>query len=128
MAATAAAMHLDPGHAVGAVFRAAERIVERLIKARPAGAAVELGVGGEQRQVAAGAGEDALAMLLQKRARPRPFGAVLAQALVLLWRQLRAPFDVGLLDLEFPGGQLLSGLGRLGAQPAESEEAEQAGN
>src|SRR5262249_56256741 len=94
MAAAAAAMHLDPGHGGGAVLGAAERVVERLPKARPARAAVEFGVGGEQRQVAAGAGEDALAVLLQQRARPRPFGAVLAQDIVLLRRQLRAPFGV----------------------------------
>src|ERR1700752_3000585 len=123
MAAAAAAMHLDPRHAVGGFFGAAERVVERLPEAGPAGAAVELGVGGEQRQVAAGAGEDALAMLLEQRARPRPLGAVLAQDIVLLRRQLRAPFGVGLLDLEFLGS-----LGRFGAQPAERQQAEQAGN
>src|SRR5437016_263121 len=60
MAAAAAAMHFDPRDAVGAVLGAADRVVEWLPEARPAGAAVELGVGGEQRQVAAGTGEDAL--------------------------------------------------------------------
>src|ERR1700752_3261469 len=123
MAAAAAAMHLNPSHAVGTVLGAAQRIVERLPEARPAGAAVEFGIGREQRQVATGAGKGALAMLFQKRARPRPFGAVLAQNLVLLRRQLRAPFGVGLLDLEFLGG-----FGRLGAQPAEAEQAKEAGD
>src|SRR6266852_3469205 len=96
MAATAAAMHLGPRHAVGAVLCLAEPIFQRLVEARPAGAAFEFGVGRKQRQVAAGAGEDALAMLLQQRARSRPFSAVLAQDLVLLRRQLRAPLGIGL--------------------------------
>src|SRR5256885_4043468 len=88
MAAAAAAMHLDPRHAVGAVLGAAERVVERLEEARPARAALELGVRGKQRQIAAGAGESTLAMLLHERARPRTLRAVLAQAIVLLRRQL----------------------------------------
>src|SRR6185369_1931168 len=78
MAAAAAAMHLGAQHAEGAVLGLADRVVERLVKTRPAGAALELGVGGEQRQVAAGAGEGALAMLFQERAGAGPFGAVLA--------------------------------------------------
>src|SRR3954469_14969930 len=126
MAAASAAMHLDPRHAIGAVLGAAERVLERLEEARPARSAVELGVGGKQRQVAAGAGEYALAMLLQERARPRTLRAVLAQDLVLLRRQLRAPFSVSLLDFEFLGS-----FGRFGAQPAarqQAEQAEQAGN
>src|SRR5262249_50309482 len=93
------------------------------IEARPAGAALELGVGGEQRQVAAGAGEDALAVLLEQRARARPFRALLAQDLVLLWRQLRAPFGVRLLDLEF-----LLRAGRRHPEPAEGGQTQEAGD
>src|SRR3954454_969173 len=104
MAATAAAMHLGPRHAEGAVLGLAERVFQRLIEARPAGAAFEFGVGRKQRQVAAGAGEDALAMLLEQRARARPLGAFLAQDLILLRRELGTPFGVGLLDLELLGG------------------------
>src|SRR5689334_12669891 len=55
MAAATAAMHLGAQHAEGAVFRLADRVLQRLIEARPAGAAFELGVRREQRQVAAGA-------------------------------------------------------------------------
>src|SRR4051812_12516573 len=99
MAAAAAAMHLGAQHAEGAVLGLADGVVERLVKARPAGAALEFRLRGKQRQVAAGAGEGALAMLLQKRAGARPLGAVLAQDIVLHRRQLRAPFRVGLLDL-----------------------------
>src|SRR5581483_4976483 len=104
MAAAAAAVDLGSEHAEGAILGLADRILERLVEARPASAALEFGVGGEQRQVAAGAGKDALAMLLQKRARPRPLGALLAQDLVLLRGELRAPLVVGLLDLELFGG------------------------
>src|ERR1700745_1741811 len=86
---------------------------ERIVEARPTGAAFELGLGGEQRQVAAGAGEDALAVLLQKRARPGTLGALVAQDLILLRCELGAPLGVGLFDLE-----LLGGLGRRSLQPA----------
>src|SRR5262249_51244591 len=47
----------------------------------------------------------------------------LAQDIVLLRRQLRAPLGVGLLDLEFLGG-----VRRLRAQPAEAEKTQQAGD
>ena len=54
-----------------AVGRGADRVRQRLIEARPAGAALELGLRREQRQVAAGAGEGALALLAIERARCR---------------------------------------------------------
>src|ERR1700689_98316 len=123
MAAAAPAMNFGPQHPEGAVLGLADRVVERLIEPRPAGAALEFGLRGEQRQVAAGAGEDALAVLLQKRARTRAFGAFLAQDLILLRGELRAPFGVGLFDLEFLGG-----LRRRCAQPAEGGQPEQAGD
>ena len=123
MAAAAAAMHLGPQHPVGPVFGLADGVLERLIETRPAGAALEFRLRGEQRQIAAGAGEGALAVLFQERTRSRPFGALLAQDFVLLRRQLRAPFGVGLFDLELFG----SLCGRL-SQPAESGKAEQAGD
>src|SRR5476649_674698 len=101
VAAAATAMNFGPQHSKGAVFGLADGILQRLIKTRPAGAALELRLGGEQRQVAAGASEGALAMLLEQRTRSRAFGAFLAQDFILLRRQLRAPFRVGLFDLEF---------------------------
>ena len=67
---------------------------ERREEARPAGAALELAVGDEQRLAAADAGERPGALLVQQRAGAGPLGAVLAQHLVLLRRQLRAPFRV----------------------------------
>src|SRR5262245_47278698 len=72
MAAAAAAVHLGPRHAEGAVGVGADGIVERLVEARPTGAALELGLGGKQRQVTAGAGEGTLAVLLEQRTGPRP--------------------------------------------------------
>src|SRR5215471_8683482 len=123
MAAAATAMHFRASYAVGAVFRRADGVFERLVEARPAGPAFELGLGGEQRQVAAGAGKGALAVLLQQRARSRPLGALPAQDLILLRRELGPPFGVRLFDLE-----LLGGIGLRRAQPPEAGKAEQAGD
>src|SRR5579871_5987716 len=44
MAAATAAVHLGTDHAEGTVLRFANRVLERLIEARPAGAAFEFGV------------------------------------------------------------------------------------
>src|SRR6266851_8436943 len=123
MTATTAAVHFVAQHAEGAVRRRADGVFERLVKARPSRAAFELRLGREQRQVAAGTGEDALAMFLQKRARAGALGALPPQDLILLRRQLRAPFRIGLLDLEFLGG-----LGRRNPQPTEGSKAEKAGD
>src|SRR5882724_3650751 len=123
MAAAAAAVNFGAQHAEGAVLGLADGIVDRLIETRPAGPALEFRLRGEQWQVAAGAGEDALAVLFQKRARARALGAFLAQDVILLRRQLRAPFSVGLFDLEF-----LCGLRGRCAQPAEGSKAKQAGD
>src|ERR1700722_685369 len=118
----AAAVNFGPQYPEGAIFMLAHRVVERLPKTRPAGAALKFRCRGEQRQIAAGAGEDALAMLLEKRARPRAFGAFLAQDFILLRRQLRAPFRVGLFDLEFLLGT------RWGtSQPAQGGKAQETG-
>src|SRR3977135_3324809 len=104
MAAAAAAVNFGPQHPKGAVLGLADGVLERLIKTRPAGAALEFRLRGEQRQVAAGAGENALAMLLEQPTRSRTLGAFLAQDFVLLRRQLRAPFGIGLFNLEFLRG------------------------
>src|SRR5271163_2802005 len=121
--ATAAAVDFGPQHAEGPVFGLADGVIERLVEARPASAALELGLRGKQRQVAAGASKGALAMFLQERARTRAFGALVAQNFVLLRRQLRAPFRIGLFDLEFLGG-----LRRRSPQPSEGGKAQQAGD
>src|SRR3979411_2789598 len=118
MAAAAAAVNFSPQHPKGAVLGLADGIVERLIKTPPAGAALACRLRGEQRQVAAGAGEDALVMLLEQRARTRALGALLAQDFILLRRQLRAPFRIGFFDLEF-----LRGVCRRVLQPSEGGKA-----
>ena len=74
--------------------------LDHVPEARPAGSAVVFGARFEQRQVAAGANEDALALFVVERARERPFGAFLAQDLVLLGREHLAPFGVGLDHLD----------------------------
>src|ERR1700694_1845187 len=84
MAAATAAVNFGAQHPEGPVFGLADGVLERLVKTRPAGAAFEFGLRGEQRQVAAGAGEDALAVLLEQRARTWALGALLAQDLILL--------------------------------------------
>src|SRR5204863_6667169 len=123
MATAAAAMDFGPQHSEGTVLGLANRVFKRLIETRPASAALELGLRGEQRQVATGAGEDALAMFLEQRTRTGALGALFAQNFVLLGRQLRAPFRVGLFDLE-----LLGGFRRGSAQPAEGCKPEQTGH
>src|SRR5258708_6581221 len=71
MTATAPAVNLGTSHAEGGILAFADRILKRLIETRPSGAAFEFGLRGKQRQVAAGAGEGALAMFLEQRARAR---------------------------------------------------------
>src|ERR1700676_3557435 len=68
MAAAAAAVNFGPQHAKSAVFGFADGILERLVTARPAGAALELRLRREQPQVGSGAGENALAFLFQQGA------------------------------------------------------------
>src|SRR6186997_610353 len=101
VSAAAAAVDFRARHPERRVLGFANGIVERFPEARPAGAALIFGFRGEQRQVAAGAGEDALAFFFQQWARTWPLGAMLAQDLILLRRELRAPFGVGLFHLEF---------------------------
>src|ERR1700733_15671347 len=123
MAAAATAMNFAAQHAEGAIFPFAHGIIQRLIEARPAGAAFVLRLGREQRQVATGAGEGAFAVFLEQRARPRTLGTFLAQDFVLLRRQLGAPFRVGLFDLE-----LFSGVRGFTAQPTQRRKAKQTGS
>src|SRR3981081_4480872 len=123
MATAAAAVNFGPQYPESPVFGPADGVVERLVRTRPPGASIEFRLRGQQRQVAAGTGEDSLAMFLEQRARSRPLGAFLAQDLILLRRQLRAPFRIGLFDLE-----LLRGVGRRSAQPPEGRKAKQTGD
>src|SRR5262245_8935911 len=95
MAAAAAAMHLRADHAVAAVLGRLDGVGHGVVEARPAGAALELPLGDEQRLVTAGAGERAGAFLEIERAAARRLGAVLAHDGVLLGRQQLAPLRLG---------------------------------
>src|SRR5687768_7194079 len=57
VSAAAAAVHLGPHHAVGAIHGGLDRSLERLEEARPSRAALELAPGHEERLFAAGAGK-----------------------------------------------------------------------
>src|SRR5262245_47879741 len=98
MAAAAAAMHFGAHHAVAAVLGALHRARDRIVEARPAGAALELLLGHEQRLAAARAGEGAGALLVVERAAARGLGAVAAQDVVLLGCEQAAPLLVGVGD------------------------------
>ena len=84
MAAAALAMHLGASHEKAAVALGFDRVFKRLVKARPAGAAVEFGRGLEQRLAAPGAMIDARIVVLVERAGAGALGAVLTQNPVLL--------------------------------------------
>src|SRR4029077_15794894 len=79
---------------VGAVG-VAEETGPRIVKPRPAGAALEFLLRGEQRLAAAGAIERAGAFLVIERAAARPFGAVLAHDVELLGREQLLPLGIG---------------------------------
>jgi hypothetical protein len=69
-------------------------------EARPAGARIELGVGGKQGRAAAVAAVDAAALLVPERPGEGAFGAVLPGHVVLRGCQLGAPFALGLDDAD----------------------------
>src|SRR3546814_17648053 len=94
MAAAAAAMHLGARIAEVAVGRGADRAFERRPEARPAGAAVELGLARIERQRAAGADEGAGALFLVERAGDGAFGRRFAQYAILERRQPFFPFGI----------------------------------
>src|SRR6516225_7762301 len=121
MTATTVAMHLGADHAEGAILSRPDSVFQRLIEARPAGAALILGLGRAKRMIATSAGETALAVLIQERAGPGALSALIAQNFILLRRQLRAPLGIGFFDLE-----LLRSPRRRSPQPAKSGKAEQA--
>src|ERR1700733_5940274 len=98
MAAAAAAMHFGADHAIGAVGRGFDRACFRIVETRPAGAAVEFFLRGEQFLLAAGAIKRAGALFVIERARARPLGAVLAHDMELLRRENFVPLGVGMGD------------------------------
>src|SRR4051812_44236965 len=100
MSAAALADDLGPAHPVRRVVPDLDRLGElRLGEARPARAGVELRLGVEQLRAAGGAAVDAVLVVVPVLAGERALGALLAQHLVLLGRELLAPLGVGLLNL-----------------------------
>src|SRR3954471_20404133 len=69
MPAATRAMDLGARHEERVVGRGLDRAVDWLVEARPTGAGVELGLGGEERLAAGRAGEGALALLVVERGR-----------------------------------------------------------
>src|SRR3546814_14804847 len=84
MCVTARTQYLDAAHAVRAVLTRNHCFIRgRIEEARPAGAGLELGVGIEQRQIAADAMKHAIAVVIPPRAGERSFGAAMARYLIL---------------------------------------------
>src|SRR5262249_52093009 len=75
-----------------------DRVGLGIIEARPAGAALELGLGDEQLLAATGAIKRAGAFFVIERAATRALGAVLAHDVILLGGENSAPFRFGMAD------------------------------
>src|SRR5262245_58444881 len=95
MAAAGRAMHLGADHAVAAVDGRFHRALDRLVEARPAGAALEFHLALEEWTIAAGTVECARPLLEQERTAPRRLGAMSTHHPILLGRQPVAPLGVG---------------------------------
>src|SRR3989442_15265561 len=104
MAAAADAVVLDPRVDQVVVLLGLEDPRDGGEEARPAGAGLELHLGGEERQAAAGAGEDPRALLVVQRAGARALGAFLAHDVEGLGGQLLLPFVLGELHRLRGGG------------------------
>jgi hypothetical protein len=108
MAIAASAQNLD-AHAVAIDMRRHIFIADRLKKAGPAGAGVELGVGRKERQLAANAGIDAGLLVVEQGAAERAFGTFAARDGELHRRQLRSPFSVSFAyAIDFDGADELA--------------------
>jgi hypothetical protein len=86
MAPAATTMRFRSDHSVAFIGGSLYRIGCRIVEARPAGAAFEFPLRGEQRLIATRADECAGTLLEVQRAAAGRLGAVLAHDLVLLWR------------------------------------------
>src|SRR5262245_41854257 len=87
VAAAAAAMDLGAPHAVAVVERFLDCTGLWVVEARPAGAALELGLRHEQFLPAAGTRKRARALLIIERAASRRLGAMLAHDVELFGRE-----------------------------------------
>src|SRR5260370_33347421 len=87
-------MTLDPRHAVAAVFRCLGCALNRIIEARPAGAAVEFHFRHEKWLTASGARKCSSALFLIQCTAMRRLRAMLTHDFILFGRQKLAPFLV----------------------------------
>src|SRR5882724_8185573 len=99
MAVAASAQNLRADHAVAAVcMRDNVLLGHKLEEAGPAGAGVELAMGGEQGQPTADTAVDPLALVVQERAAERSLSALATSNLKLFGCELMTPLRVGLDD------------------------------
>src|SRR5439155_4013379 len=97
VAAALGAVHFGSRHEEAAIFGGADRVLERLPEARPAGSAFELRVRAEQRVAASGAIKGSASLFLIERTGAGPFSAMLAEDVKLARRKGPFPLRVGLL-------------------------------
>ena len=104
---TGGAQHLGAPHAEGLVRYAVDvPFGERPREAGPAGARIVFVAGVEERGAAAGAAVHAVAVMIGVLAGERRLRSFLAGDVVLLRRQLRPPFAIGLRDLARHGSSI----------------------
>src|ERR1700722_5831392 len=98
MATAIGAMDFGSDHAVALIDSRFGRPGDRIVEARPAGAALEFPLRFEERLATPGAGKSAGPLLEQERAAPRRLGAVMSHHLILFRRQNAAPLGVAVRD------------------------------
>ena len=92
--------NLRPDHAMTGVTLLNDVLdLDRFGETRPAAVAVELRLRGEEFLPTRRADVHALLVVQVERAAERPLGALLAQDVILGWRQLGPPLRLGLLHL-----------------------------
>src|SRR6476646_9852744 len=96
MYAALGAVNIVAAHDVTGVERGSDRALHRRIEARPAAAALILGLGFEQFRATTGAKVSPIPFLVVQRAGPGAFCAGLAQHTILLGRELVLPVFLGL--------------------------------
>src|SRR5688572_12218513 len=126
MAPAAAAMDLGAGEEQLIVLPGRDGVRQRLPEARPAGAAFIFGGRGKERQATARAGEHALALFVEQRARSGLFRVLLPKDRILLGGQPLAPLGIAEHDLELALRRARRADGREEGDPADQTRAARA--
>src|ERR1700738_1757035 len=100
MAAAAAAMHLGPRHAMASILGVLDGALERIVKTRPAGAAVEFLFRREEALSASRADKDAWPLFMIEGAASRCLRIMRAHDSILFRREKAAPLLIGMGHLE----------------------------